>query len=152
MRLMLKRRRFRAIGVLALGVAAAVGLWLVLSAQVSPPATIEDETPQPAVSLDTILRDRMPPGVTKLDSSTDVPVTREEAERVAVEKAPFEAVREGVLTRVDSHFGCDQCDVWIFSMDVSERPNHEYFVALVDANTGKYMGGIGSCGFAPDCP
>ncbi|MEX1254274.1 MAG: hypothetical protein WEE64_08025 [Dehalococcoidia bacterium] len=147
MRQLLERRRFRALGALALGVAAALGLWFVLSAQLSPPATIEDEAPTSGPSLDTLLAEDF--GDLELTAlATDaVSLSREEAERVVEEEAPFDGVREAKLARVESGwYECPSgCNAWIFSMDVSEIPHHRFFVALIDADTGDYLTGIGAC-------
>lgn len=153
MRQMLKRRRARAIGVLGLGVAAAVSLWLVLSAQLSPPATIEDEPPASGPSLDTILAEHFSDLELTAVATDAVPISREDAEAALAGEGPtFDKIREAKLTHVDSFLGCDECNLWIVSMDVSRHANIRFYVAAVDADTGKYVGGIGSCGQNPNCP
>ncbi|MEX1254275.1 MAG: hypothetical protein WEE64_08030 [Dehalococcoidia bacterium] len=147
MRQPLKRRRFRALGALALGVAAALGLWFVLSAQLSPPATIEDEAPASGPSLDTILAEDMGDLELTALAADAVSLSRVDAQRVVEKEAMFHKVGEAKLARVESGwYECPGgCNAWIFSMDVSEMPHHRFFVALVDADTGEYLQGIGAC-------
>ena len=153
---MLKRRPARAIGVIGLGVAAAVGLWFVLSAQLSPPATIVDEPPASGPSLDTILAEDLSHLELTALAADAVSLSRVDAQRVVEKKAMFRKVREAKLARVESGWrDCPAgCNAWIFSMDVSERSNNRYYVALVDADTGKYLTGIGACyaWAGSDCP
>jgi len=149
MRQMLKRRRASALGVIGLGVAAAVGLWLVLSAQMSPPATIVDEPPASGPSLDSILAEDFDYLELTALAADAVSISRVDAQRVVEKEAMFRKVREAKLARVGSAWGpsdCpDGCNAWIFSMDVSGRPERRYYVALVDADTGEYLHGIGAC-------
>jgi hypothetical protein len=152
MRELLKRRRLRALGIVAVGLASAAALWLVFSAQMSAPATIEDEPPedQPpgsGPSLDTLLTGEFKSLVLTDVAEGAAPLSRVDAERVVAEESPFDKVREAKLARVESGwYECPGgCNAWIFSMDVSEFTHHKYFVALVDADTGKYLTGIGAC-------
>jgi hypothetical protein len=150
---MLKRRRARAIGVLGLGVAAAVGLWLVFSAQISAPATIVDPPPGPGPSLDTILAEHFSDLELTAVATDAVPISRVEAEAaLTVERPALHKVLEATLVHVDSFFGCHECNLWLFSMDVGRLSNVKFEVVAVDADTGKYVGAIGGCGQTPNCP
>lgn len=158
---MLRRHKLRVAGAIVLTLAAALGAWFFLSGDTSPGTDIS--AAEPVVSTDELdgftNEELLEAGLrlTALDAGVQPDVSQVEAERVALAESP--PLGDGVLGEAFAQVkwsapNCRPCNAWVFSLDVSDLPYHDSFLALVDATTGEYLGGIGTCSLdrSDECP
>jgi hypothetical protein len=120
--------------------AAAFAPGLLVGSGLSWPLSTEEPTFGPSVDalLQTDLRQFV---LTELDPETQPPpVSVKEAEQ-----AVHGRVHDAILAHVESSWACDGCNAWIMSMDLGARSDRKSLVEIVDADSGRYLGGIGSC-------
>jgi hypothetical protein len=128
-----------------LGFTAAFAAGLLVGSGLSWPLSSEEPTFGPSVDalLQTDLRRFV---LTELDPDTQPPpVSLEEAERAVRDDGPFDRVHDALLAHIESSWACDGCNAWILSMDLGARSDRQSVVAIVDADSGRNLGMIGSC-------
>lgn len=149
---MLRRRRYSILAVV-LVLAAGLGLWLFLSAQVSPPsppAPVVSRIDLAGVDSETLTGDGFELSV--LDPTVQPKTSRDQAQQVALENARpgTSGVRDAVFAHVVGRtYNCPECNAWLFSFDVA--PPLLWYVVVVDADTGEFLFGHSRCNSA-DCP